>query len=94
MEVGRKWCLGKVTYSPQAKLESVTDLWRNHRLKPVFDKAKIAKAHPHRFRHTFAVELLKNGTPAGIVASLLGNSERIVIKHYSALGSRTSEGSG
>jgi integrase len=67
-----------------SELDSVTDLWRTHRLKPVFDKAKVAKAHPHRFRHTFAVELLKNGTPAGIVASLLGNSERIVVKHYSA----------
>jgi site-specific recombinase XerD len=71
-------------WNGSSKLESVTDLWRNHRLKPVFDTAKVAKAHPHRFRHTFAVELLKNGTPAGIVASLLGNSERIVTKHYSA----------
>jgi site-specific recombinase XerD len=68
----------------QSKLASVTDLWRSHRIKPVFEKAKIQKAHPHRFRHTFAVELLKQGTRAGTVAILLGNTEQIVIKHYSA----------
>lgn len=36
------------------------------------------------FRHTFAVELLKRGVPAGTVAILLGNTEQIVVKHYSA----------
>jgi hypothetical protein len=30
------------------------------------------------------VELLKKGVPAGTVAMLLGNTEQIVVKHYSA----------
>jgi site-specific recombinase XerD len=68
----------------RSKLVSVTDLWRSHRLKPVFHAAKVKNAHPHRFRHTFAVELLKQGVRAGTVAILLGNTEQIVIKHYSA----------
>lgn len=66
-----------------SKLTSVTDLWRS-RLVPIFSAAKIEDAHPHRFRHTFAVNLLKHGTPAGLVARLLGNTEQIVIKHYDA----------
>jgi site-specific recombinase XerD len=71
-------------WNGRSKLVSVTDLWRSHRIKPVFTKAKIKGGHPHRFRHTFAVELLKQGTRAGTVAILLGNTEQIVIKHYSA----------
>jgi integrase/recombinase XerC len=71
-------------WNGQSKLASITDLWRTRRIKLVFDKAKVKNAHPHRFRHTFAVELLKQGTPAGTVAALLGNTEQIVIKHYSA----------
>ena len=71
-------------WSGRSKLSSVTDLWRTHRIKPIFDAAEIKNAHPHRFRHTFAVELLKQGVPAGTVAILLGNTEQIVVKHYSA----------
>jgi integrase/recombinase XerD len=71
-------------WNGHSKLTSVTDLWRTRRMRLVFNKAKIKSAHPHRFRHTFAVELLKQGTPAGTVAILLGNTEQIVIKHYSA----------
>ncbi|MGA9999232.1 MAG: tyrosine-type recombinase/integrase [Candidatus Acidiferrales bacterium] len=71
-------------WNGRSKLASITDYWRTRRIKVVFGKAKIKSAHPHRFRHTFAVELLKQGTPAGTVAILLGNTEQIVIKHYSA----------
>jgi site-specific recombinase XerD len=70
-------------WNGNSKLASVTDLWRMHRLKPIFDEAKIQNAHPHRFRHTFAAELLRQGTSVRIVADLLGNSEKIVEKHYS-----------
>jgi integrase len=70
-------------WNGNTKLTSVTDLWRMHRLKPIFDEAKIQNAHPHRFRHTFAAELLRQGTSVRIVADLLGNSEKIVEKHYS-----------
>jgi integrase/recombinase XerD len=39
--------------------------------------------HAHRFRHTFAAELLSKGVPVSEVAAILGNSPRIVEKHYS-----------
>jgi site-specific recombinase XerD len=71
-------------WNGRSKLSSATDLWRTNRLKKIFENAEVENAHPHRFRHTFAVELLKKGVPAGTVAILLGNTEQIVVKHYSA----------
>jgi integrase len=44
-----------------------------------------AKPTPHRFRHTFARILLERpGVEVRDVAELLGNSEQMVRKHYSA----------
>lgn len=63
---------------------SNTDYWRQRRLAPVFKAAEIEHAHPHQFRHSFAVNLLKRGKPAGIVATLLGNTEKVVVQYYSA----------
>lgn len=39
--------------------------------------------HAHRWRHTFATDLLSKGVPVSEVAAILGNSPRIVDKHYS-----------
>jgi integrase/recombinase XerC len=39
--------------------------------------------HAHRFRHTFATTLLSKGVPVSEVAAILGNSPRIIEKHYS-----------
>jgi integrase/recombinase XerD len=39
--------------------------------------------HAHRWRHTFATELLSKGVPVSEVAAILGNSPLIVEKHYS-----------
>ena len=45
--------------------------------------AGIEAAHPHQFRHTFAVELLEKGVPSGEVSVLLGHrSVKITEKHY------------
>jgi integrase len=45
--------------------------------------AKLNGAHPHRFRDTFAVELLKSGTPMEDVSILLGHSSiKVTEKHY------------
>jgi integrase len=38
---------------------------------------------PHRFRHTFAIELLQQGVDAQDVADLMGHSDRkVVLRHY------------
>ena len=46
---------------------------------------EIAGVHvyAHRWRHTFATQLLSKGVPVSEVAAILGNSPRIVEKHYS-----------
>lgn len=53
----------------------------------VFELAKIPehKAFIHNFRHSFATDLLTRGIPIEDVALLLGNSVKIVEKHYSHL---------
>ena len=42
-----------------------------------------AHIHAHRWRHYFATQLLSKGVPVSEVAAILGNSPRIVEKHYS-----------
>jgi len=46
------------------RLDTCTDLWRRQ-LAHVFKHAGISNGHPHRFRDTFAVELLQSGVPFG-----------------------------
>lgn len=53
-------------------------------LRRLFVLAGVPDAHPHRFRDTFAVELLLAGVPLERVSILLGHqSVRITEKHYS-----------
>jgi integrase/recombinase XerD len=65
------------------KLETIVGSWRR-RLSKLFELAEVAKGHAHRFRDTFAVELLLSGVPIERVSVLLGHqSVRITEKHYS-----------
>src|SRR5690348_17818126 len=64
------------------KSESIVRSWQT-RLRPLFKLARIPDGHAHRFRDTFAVELLLAGVPIERVAILLGHqSVRITEKHY------------
>ena len=66
------------------KLSSALGMWRV-RLSRV---AKIAgikgRGFAHRCRASFSVELLNKGVPVEMVAMILGNSGRIVEKHYAS----------
>lgn len=67
-------------------LEVITEGWRRklNRLWKLCGPWKT-KPTPHRFRHTFARILLqKPGVTVRMVAELLGNTEDVVRKHYSA----------
>jgi integrase len=67
-------------------LNVVTDIWRR-KLKRLWSLCGPwkDKPTPHRFRHTFARILLERpGVTVWDVAELLGNSEAMVIRHYSA----------
>ncbi len=54
------------------------------RLRKLFKLAGVNRGHPHRFRDTFAAELLLQGVPIERVSVLLGHSSvRVTEKHYS-----------
>jgi len=71
-------------WSGSGKLDSALTNWRK-RLKRLFQIAKIPDGHAHRFRDTFAGELLLAGVPIESVSVLLGHSSvRITEKHYAS----------
>jgi integrase/recombinase XerD len=87
LEATPRITVARYFWSGNGKRESVICHWQM-RLKKVFDLAGISKglgnAISHRFRDTFAVELLLAGVPIERVSILLGHqSVRITEKHYS-----------
>lgn len=70
-------------WSGRSTLKSAVGKWQR-RLHTLFELAGVAQGHAHRFRDTFAVELLLRGTPIERVSVLLGHrTVRITEKHYS-----------
>jgi integrase/recombinase XerD len=65
-----------------SNLQTIVGSWRK-RFAKLFELAKVEDGHPHRFRDTFAVELLLSGVPIERVSVLLGHqSVRITERHY------------
>lgn len=62
------------------KLQTRVSNWSRY-LAKVFELAGV-KGHSHQFRDTFATKLLLAGVSVENVAVLLGNTPKIVIKHY------------
>ena len=70
-------------WTGESKIESATGDWQRA-LKGVFKEAGIPEGHAHRFRDTFAVDLLQAGVPMERVSVLLGHSSiKVTEKHYS-----------
>jgi integrase/recombinase XerD len=65
----------------EGKRATAVTNWRDD-LARLFRRAGIVHAHPHRFRHTLAASLLEQGVPLSEVAMVLGNSAKVVEKHY------------
>jgi integrase/recombinase XerD len=75
-EAGRYFSTG------DAKPQTARANWSRY-LDSLFGLAKVEDGHSHRFRDTFAVELLLAGTPLETVSILLGHSSvKITEKHY------------
>lgn len=71
-------------WTGQGTVETARKKW-SESLATIFVEAKVKDGHAHRFRDTFAVELLKAGTPIENVAAFLGHASiRVTQKHYSA----------
>jgi integrase len=69
-------------WTGEGKPDTATGNWRRT-LRALFRLAGIKNGHPHRFRDTFAVELLMSGVPLERVSVLLGHTSiRVTEKHY------------
>ena len=68
-------------WSGESTPENCSSVWQEAYRK-LFKHAGIA-GHPHRFRHTFAKNLLLSGVPLETVSLLLGHKRlAITEKHY------------
>lgn len=69
-------------WSGKSKLHTVVGVWQQS-LQTLFSLASVNGGHAHRFRDTFAVELLLTGVPIDRVSILLGHqSIRVTERHY------------
>ncbi len=71
-------------WTGDSKPKSAAGNWQRA-LRRLFFLAGVPTAHAHKFRHTFAVELLQAGVPVERVAVMLGHqSVKVTEKYYSA----------
>jgi integrase/recombinase XerD len=69
-------------WTGKSKIHSAVGKWQR-RLQRLFEFAEVSNGHAHRFRDTFAVELLLSGVPLERVSVLLGHSSiRVTERHY------------
>jgi integrase/recombinase XerD len=69
-------------WTGKSTIRSAKGKWQR-RLQRLFEFASVVSGHAHRFRDTFAVELLLAGVPLDRVSVLLGHSSvRITERHY------------
>jgi len=72
---------GYYFWSGESEINTATDNWRA-RFAKVFQRAGVAGGHPHRFRDTFAVDLLLRGVAIDQVSVLLGHSSVKITERY------------
>lgn len=56
-----------------------------HKLNSIATAAQVTNVHPHRFRHTFSTQFLRNGGNLLLLKELLGHSSLEMVKHYAKI---------
>ena len=83
LEKSPKSSEGHFFWTGRSKLHSAIGKWQR-RLQRLFKLAGVEGGYAHRFRDTFAVELLLSGVSLERVSILLGHSSiKVTEKHYS-----------
>lgn len=56
-----------------------------HTLDTIGQNAGVEKVYPHRFRHTFAIEFLRNGGNVALLKELLGHESLDMVMRYAKI---------
>ncbi|MCB0141992.1 MAG: tyrosine-type recombinase/integrase [Caldilineaceae bacterium] len=56
-----------------------------HTLKGIGKRSGVHNVHPHKFRHTFAINFLRNGGNVFLLKELLGHESLEMVMHYARI---------
>lgn len=69
-------------YDKEDRLFELTEKSIRQLLRSLGNRAGVEKVHPHRFRHTFAIEFLRHNNDPFSLMRLLGHSDIEMSNHY------------